>query len=396
MRHPAARFALLALTLAATTPALPGRLRAQEGAAPDHRTPRSTILAIVGGLVGGALGTVFARSSSSNLRGSCLGIQCVIVAATAGGATFGYLIGREYDRSWAERYRGVRPIDIPSVNADLDGVPVALAASDSAVAVAGSDGVVLFRSGETLQAQARRAGGLRGISVVALARESGWIALGSPSGLYLYPPGGGPGALARSGAVSAITASERSVLVGVASRLEVAPFETDTTRTWPGVTLAGGGAVRDVAIDTERSLAWVVSSRELSSYRLEGDSLVGPLAAVSLAGGGLRLALARDTIAVALGELGIRFFDATDPTNPRAFADWHVARFVYDVSMDRGRVFAAAGPEGVYVLTLAAGKPEAIGLARDLGFVSALVSRGGYTYILDRRTNTLRRINSDF
>lgn len=395
MRHPAARFALLALTLTAATPALPARLRAQEGAAPVHRTPRSTILAIVGGLVGGAIGTVFSRSSSSDLRGSCLGIQCVIVAATAGGATIGYFIGREYDQTWAERYRGVRPIDIPSVNAGLDGVPLALAASDSTVAVAGSGGVVLFRSGESLQMQARRAGGLRGISVVALAPESGWIALGSASGLYLYPPGGGPGALVRSGFVSAIAATKRSVLAGVADRLEVAPLETDTTRSWPGISLAGG-AVRDVVIDAERSLAWVVSSRSLSSYRLEGDSLAGPVGTVSLDGGGLRLAFAHDTIAVALGELGIRFFDATNPANPRAFADWHIARYVYDVSMDGGRVFAAAGPEGVYVLTLEAGKPEATGLARDLGFVSALVSRGGYTYILDRRTNTLRRINSDF
>jgi hypothetical protein len=386
------------MTLAASiSTAAPAReLRSQSASGSDHRTPRSRILAIVGGLVGGVVGVVFARSSSSSLGGSCLGIQCVIVAGTAGGAVFGYFIGREYDITYAQRYRGVRPLDIPSVDAGLEGEPVALSASDSSVAVAGSDGVELFRGADDLLAQARRAGGLRGISVVALAPTTGWIALGSPAGLYLYPPGGGPGALVRSGDVSAATASDRDVLVGVDGRLEVAPFQLDTTRAWPGVALGAAGVARDVVLDSARSLVWVVTSRELASYRMDGDSLAGPVGTAALDGAGHRLALANDTIAVAMGERGIRFFDVTDAARPRAFADWGTARFVYDVSIDGGRVFAAAGPEGVYVLTLVSGEPRPLGLARGLGFASALVSRGGHTYILDRRTNSLRRIDSDF
>ncbi len=398
MRHPAARSALLALTLAATlSAAYPTRaLHAQSSPGSGHRTPRSKVLAIVGGLVGGVIGVVFARSSSSSLSGSCLGIQCVILASTAGGAVFGYYIGREYDITYAQRYRGVRPLDISSTDADLEGVPVDLSVSDSSVAVAGSEGVELFRTGNRMLAQARRAGGLRGISVVALAPASGWIALGSPSGLYLYPPGGGPGALVRGGDVSSVYASNGDVFVGVDDRLEVAPFQIDTTRAWPGIALGESGAARDVELDSARSLVWVVTSRDLRSYRVEGDSLVGPVGMASLDGAGHRLALARDTIVVAMGEKGLRFFDVTDASRPRAFANWNVARFVYDVSIDGGRIFAAAGPEGVYVLTLGAGQPRAIGLARDLGFASALVSRGGHTYILDRRSNSLRRIDSDF
>jgi hypothetical protein len=320
----------------------------------------------------------------------------VIVAGTAGGAVFGYFIGREYDVTYAQRYRGVQPLDIPSVDVELQGEPVALSASDSSVAVAGSEGVELFRSGSKLLAQARRAGGLRGVSVVALAPTSGWIALGSPSGLYLFPPGGGPGALVRSGDVSAATASDSGVFVGVEGRLEITPFRMDTTRVWPGVALGASGAARDVALDPARSLVWVVTSSDLRSYRVEGDSLVGPLGTASLDGAGHRIALANDTIAVAMGEKGIRFFDATDASKPRVFANWDTARFVYDVSIDHGRIFAAAGPEGVYVLSLGSGRPRALGLARGLGFASALVSRGGRTYILDRRTNSLRRIDSDF
>ena len=398
MRHPAARYTLLALTLTATfMPASPvPALHAQSTTTSDHRTPRSRILAVVGGLVGGIVGLVFAKSSSSDLSGSCLGIECVIVAGTAGGAVFGYFIGREYDITYAQRYRGVKPLDIPSIDAELEGEPVALAASDSAVSVVGSEGVELFAPGSALTAQSRRAGGLRGLSVVALSPSTGWIALGSPSGLYLFPPGGGAGALVRGGNVDAAAATDHGVFFGVDDRLELAPFQVDTTRVWPGIALGASGAARDVAVDSARSLVWVVTSRDLRSYRVTGDSLLVPLGSTPLGGAGLRLAMTHDTIAVALGKHGVRLFDVSDAAEPRAIADWSAARFVYDVSIDEGRLFAAAGPEGVFVISLESGRPSTLGLARGLGFASALVSRGGYTYILDRRTNSLRRIDSDF
>ena len=398
MRHPAASSALLALTLSATLSAAgpAAALRAQSAPESDHRIPRSRVLAVVGGLVGGAIGLAFAKGSSAGVSGSCLGLQCVIVAGTAGGAIFGYFIGREYDITYAQRYRGVKPLDIPSTDAELDGEPVALAANDSTISVAGSAGVQLFPAGSALVEQSRRAGGLRGISAVALAPSTGWIALGSPSGLYLFPPGGGPGALVSSGNVGAATATDRGVVFGVDDRVEVAPFQTDTTRRWPGIVLGAAGAARDLAIDSARSLVWVVTGRSLQSYRIASDSLLVPLGSAPLDGAGRRLALARDTIAVAMGEKGIRFFDASDAAAPRAFADWNIARFVYDVSIDDGRLFAASGPEGVYVLSLRSGAPSTLGLARGLGFAAALVSRGGHTYILDRRSNSLRRIDSDF
>lgn len=396
MRVPAARYSLLTLTFAATmSAAVPtAPLRAQGSSGADHRTPRSLILAVVGGLVGGTVGLVFAKGSSSDLGGSCLGLQCTIVAGTVGGALFGYFIGREYDITYAQRYRGMKPLDIPSVDADLEGEPVALAASDSTVSVAGSSGVQLFSTGSELLAQSRRAGGLRGISVVALAPSTGWIALGSPSGLYLFPPGGGPGALVRGGSVGAATATDQRVFFGVDDRLEIAPFQVDTTREWPGIALDGGTA-RDVAVDSARSLVWVVTARQLDSYRLSSDSLIR-IGTAPLGGAGRRLTIAHDTIAVAMGEAGVRLFDTRDAAAPRAFADWTSARFVYDVSIEDGRLFAAAGPEGVYVISLRAGALTTLGLARGLGFAAALVSRGGHTYILDRRSNSLRRIDSDF
>lgn len=397
MRLSPPRLALLALTLTATIPAAGTRaaLHSQELPEAPHRTSRSKIFAVVGGLVGGALGVVFAKSSGSGGSGSCLGVQCVIVAGTAGGALLGFFVGREFDERYERRYHGVAPLHIESFSSELEGEPVALALGDSMVAVAGSAGVQLFGTSASLLAQPRRAGGLRGISVVALAPASGWIALGSPSGLYLFPPGGGPGALVRGGSISAAAATDARVFFGVDVRLEAAPLETDTTRVWPGISLGASGEARDLAIDSARSTLWVVTARNLESYAIAGDSLIS-LGSAPLAGAGRRLALAHDTIAVAMGEAGVRLFDASDPGAPRPIANWSVARFVYDVSIDAGRLFAAAGPEGVYVIDLRSGTMQTIGLARELGFAAALASREGHTYILDRRSNSLRRIVSDF
>jgi hypothetical protein len=56
----------------------------------------------------------------------------------------------------------------------------------------------------------------------------------------------------------------------------------------------------------------------------------------------------------------------------------------------------ASGVEGVYVLDTGGPGLKTEGLARELGFAIALVSGGGYTFVLDRTTNSLRRFASDF
>jgi hypothetical protein len=71
------------------------------------------------------------------------------------------------------------------------------------------------------------------------------------------------------------------------------------------------------------------------------------------------------------------------------------ARFAYDVSLAGTRMFVAAGPEGLYVLDVS-GDMTVVGLARDLGFAAAVASFGQFTYLLDRSTNSVRRIESEF
>ncbi len=395
-----ARVRRLSLTFAVCSPFLGSVLQplaatpvfAQEAGHPAHRTSRSLIFTVIGAVVGGAVGLAVSKGSGSSGRHGCLGVPCVFAGSVVIGAGVGFALGHGMDRTYYSRYRGVAPIRLASVDAALEGVPTSLTAGDSAVAVGGSNGVEVFGA-DAMQTGVLRARGLNGVSAVALAPPSGWLAVGSPAGLYMFPPHEGPGALVRVGDVAAIAGGAKHVYVAVNDRIEIAPLANDSTATWPGTTVQS--PVHALAVDSARSLLWATTDRGLIAFRPDGDSLVRvgstPLDAV-----GLRMAFAHDTIAVALGERGVRLFDVSDPAAPRAVASWTIAHFVYDVAIDEERLFVAAGPEGVYVIDLSTSPMRTIGLARSMGFATALASRRGYTYILDRRGVVLRRVLSDF
>lgn len=385
LRAPVTAF-LVTSTLAST--ALPACAQAV-----DHRTPRSLVMAIVGALAGGAIGLAFGKSSGDT-GGACAKVQCVIIGSAAVGAGLGYLLGRQMDLIHASRYRGVRPITIHSTDAELTGIPVAISAGDSLIAVGGSDGVQMVGpAGVRLAVQARRAGGLRGIATVAVAPSTAWLAAGSPAGLYLFPPREGPGSLLQEGDIDATAATDSHIYFASGDRVFAAPFRTDTTAEWPSVAL--GSPAHDLAVDSVRGLVWAVTDRSLVALRITGDSLALAVRA-PLGTPGLGLSVVNDTAAVALGDHGVAVFDTHRLDDVREIATWTIAHFAYDVAIDQHRLFVAAGPEGVYVIALDTVPLRTIGLARGLGFASALASHDGYTYILDRRANALRRIYSDF
>jgi hypothetical protein len=183
------------------------------------------------------------------------------------------------------------------------------------------------------------------------------------------------------------------VVFAIDQRIESAPYQTDSVGPWPGVGL--GTPARALQLDSAGAVLWAATDAQLVGFTISGDSLTrageAPLDAPARG-----MAVASRRAAVALGEAGVRLFDVTDPGAPHLLWSWTRARFAYDVSLDGSRMFVAAGPEGVYVVDVSGAKPRTIGLARSLGFASAITSLGGYTYILDRRANALRRIRSDF
>jgi hypothetical protein len=389
------RRALIAILIALSLqPSWAATLAAQVAdAAAPQRTSRTKLYTILGAVLGGVVGLAVRSGGGSKGGHGCVGVPCVMIGSTLIGAGIGFAVGHESDRSYNTRYRGVQPLRLTSLNAALDGDPVALAAGDSLIAVGGTVGVQTFPELGPMQTPSLRARGINGITAVALAPPNGWLAVGSPAGLYMFPPSAGPGALIRAGDVAAIAGAARHVYVAVNDRIEIAPLSDDTTATWPGVTVAS--PVHALAVDSARSLLWATTDRELIAFRTTGDTLVR-LGAAPLESVGLRMAQSGDTIAVALGEHGVRVFDVSEPMTPRAIASWTIAHFAYDVAIDKQRLFVAAGPEGVYVVDLHSTPMHTIGLARGMGFATALASRRGYTYILDRRSVVLRRVLSDF
>jgi hypothetical protein len=351
-----------------------------------HPHPRSLVLGIVGTVLGGLAAFGFSKGSGGGRN-----VGTIAVGAAAGGLA-GFFVGRQLDERRAIAFRGTPQLRIPNVGIELEGEPSVLALRDSIAAVGGSAGVQMFADVDSrLTLVSRRAVGLQGVDALDIAPGSGWLALGSRAGLYLYPPSKGPGVLVRRASVNAIAAAETRVFVAIDNRIESVPVSADSVRQYPGSTL--DAPIRDLVIDEPRAVLWASTDHSLVALRITGDSLAR-IGSVPLAGSGLRFAIQKSLAAVAMGEKGVALFDVSDPTHPTLKTVWTAAHFAYDVSVDGERLYVAAGPEGVYLVDLSGETPRTIGLARSLGFASAIVSGDGHTFILDRRTNALRRIVS--
>jgi hypothetical protein len=352
-----------------------------------HPRPRALVMGIVGALIGGLAGFGFGKGGQQ--KGSGL----TVVGAAAGGLA-GFFIGRQLDERRAISFRGTPSLKIPNVGIELQGEPNVLAIRDEVAAVGGSEGVELFSTLDPrLMALGARANGLHAIGAIDIAPRTAWLALGSRTGLYIYPPLRGPGVLVERATISAIAAADTRIFVGTENRVESIPVSADSVRTWPGTSLSA--PVRDIVLDEARAVLWASTDRELVALRITGDSLV-QIGAVPLVGSGLRAVIDHGLAAVAMGEKGVALIDITDPPHPKLRSIWTDARFAYDASIDGPRLFVAAGPEGVYIVNISGDTTKTIGLARSLGFASAIVSHDGHTFILDRRSNALRRIISTY
>ncbi len=350
------------------------------------RTPRRVVLAVIGALAGGAGAAVLNRDGTGT---SCR--ACYIGGGALIGGIAGMFIGRELDQMYAVRYRGVPRLRIPFIEQALDDDPLALTARDTLLAVATSSGVTILSSTGGLHARGRRANGIRGIAALDLTGRTHALAVATPTGLYVYPPLRGPGVLLREGTIQAATASDDHVFFALGPRIEWAPVPIDSAGPWPGVDL--GARVADLEWEEERQILWALTDTLVLALQWTRQGL-DLASSARVEPGGRSLTARGDRIAVALGGAGVAIFDSPDPSRVREVGRWAEARFVYDVALAGERLYAGAGPEGVFVIDAATVPLRTVGLAFDLGFAASLLSRDGYTYILDRRTSSVRRIST--
>jgi hypothetical protein len=351
-----------------------------------QRKPRRAVLAVIGAVVGAAGGAFFHRQAGGD---ACR--ACYVAAGSAAGAVAGLLVGRELDQMYTLRYASAPRIRIPYLEQPLDGHPLTLTARDTLLAVATTTGVSLLSSTDVLRLRARRASGIRNIAAIDLAPRSHAIAVAAPTGLYVYPPGGEPGVLLREGTIQAATASHDRVFYSIGSRIEWAPTSATIEQQWPGIELAAPAS--HLHWDSPRSILWALSDTLLIALDLRGDS-ARIASRTRVDAGGRSLAAREDRIAIALGSEGVVIIESSDPVAPYELSRWSGARFVYDAAIAGDRLYAGAGPEGVYIVDITTVPFRTIGLAFDLGFAASLLSRDGYTYILDRRSGSVRRIST--
>ncbi|HEX9727609.1 MAG TPA: hypothetical protein VGA37_03775 [Gemmatimonadales bacterium] len=358
---------------------------AQDG---GHRFPRRWLIAGVGTLVAGSAVAIYAANFEGDI-GGCSSVQCVAPITLFAGAMVGFMIGSESDKLYNLRYAHAPPWTLRGVELPLTVVPTDLSLGARTVFVSGDEGVELVRAGPSLERLGMRARGLRGIGAVTADSVTNIILVGTGVGLYQFPlRNDAPGSLAYPGDISAISADGSITAIGLGPDFLLARHGDSLEAI--GDPIAEISRVVDLVWQGNRTL-WVLTEDRLASYEVRDgvSTLSGEFALPAV---GRRMALGGDTAYVAAGSGGVYAIDISDHTALVQLANWSGVRFAYDVATAAGRVYVAAGPEGLYVTRLDGDRFVPIGLAREAGFVAAVESDGESVYLLDRTGGTLRRI----
>jgi hypothetical protein len=358
---------------------------------PAAAQSRRWLLAAGGAAIGLGLTAVYGSGDFNQSLGWCSSVRCVGIFSTVSGSLVGYMIGHDQDERYRLRYRVAPPFEVSDRTRILRTRPTGLELGAGVVAISGDDGVELVSAQPRLDYLGHRARGLRDIQDVSMPADSARFLVGTSTGLYLFAVSGDAAGLrALDGEVSAVAMRGSRVAVTAGGMLRVGTVTGDSVH-WRIDTLALSGRVSDARWQDDSTL-WLLTERQLASYRVPADSAATLLASVDLEGPARRLTI-RDTLAgVAAGAAGVYLVRLNDPTLPRVLAHWTEPRFVYDVALWDGNIYVAAGPEGLYVLRAGVGRLEAIGLARSVGFVAALAAGTDALYALDRTGGVLRRI----
>jgi hypothetical protein len=251
----------------------------------------------------------------------------------------------------------------------------------------GVGGVQLFSARGRPDLIGVRAPGLQNVTEASLVTAEQRFALTASGGLYKFPLAQGLGSRLRPAPAGTVTAYKMEYLLGSGTRVERVPANAEAeAATWPGLAL--DDTVRSIRPD-ERGNIWALTTSSLYSLRPESDSFA-VVGRIPLPSGARRIDVQGSTLAVALGDSGVRFIDVTEPAQPRTISEWRGTAFVYDVALDNGVAFVAAGIDGLAKITIGA-TPRLDGLARELGFVVAVVARAPDVWVLDRSGSAVVR-----
>ena len=361
-------------------------LEAQSG---GHRLPRKWLLAAIGAVASGAFGLIYATSFDRDI-GGCSSAGCVMAVSTLGGALIGFMIGSEVDHLYNLRYSHAPPIRLRGRALPLAVAPTDLAVRERIAFVTGQEGIELVGTDQAFERLGFKARGLRGIGPIASDSARNALFVGTAAGLYRFPlRGEEPGALAFQADVSALGRRDGMLALGLGTDLQLA-LPDDSLQLLDSAR-ATDSRVMDLAWQGD-SVLWALTEEALIAYVADSAGALSRVGSVALTGIGRRLAVSDSLAFVAAGSGGLLAVDIRDPAAPVTVGNWSGARFVYDIAVSGSLLYAAAGPEGLYVLQYASRAFTAIGLSRGLGFVASVEAAEGAVFALDRGGGTLRRI----
>lgn len=355
-----------------------------------HRLPRKWLFAAIGALASGTVGLVYAVSFERDI-GGCSAAGCVLTVSTLGGALLGFMIGSEVDHLYNIRYSHAPPITLRGRALSLAVVPTDLAVRERTAFVTGQEGIELVGTDQRLERLGFKARGLRGIGPIASDSARNELLVGTAAGLYRFPlRGDDPGALAFQADISALARRDGVLALGLGTDLQLA-MPDDSLRMLDSARTTDSRVV-DLSWQGDSTL-WALTEEALTAYAADSSGALTHVGSFPLPGIGRRLVIGDSLAFVAAGSGGLYAVDIRDPAVPVTVGNWSGARFVYDVAVSGSLVYAAAGPEGLYVLQLAGGTFHPIGLSRGLGFVASVEAGEGAIFALDRAGGTLRRID---
>jgi len=385
--------------------------------APTSRVSGARVIryAIMGAITGTALAFAYYAISEKGQRGGdCQPLTCALPYLTVSGTLAGLFLGRELEgQRIALAPRAGNALHFASVEAALLATPIAFDLRDTLIAVVSDFGVQLL-SASAISASAtsasatsasatsasaprvlrRRAAGLGSLRDIAIVPARDLIAIATGTGLWEAPLVTGPAKRVVEGAVTALAASETSVLSATGRMVRV---RRGLASTRESDSLDIGAPVTAAAYDIADSSWWVATDVAIVNVRETTSGLV-PALTLPFTGDVRRIAVSSKWIAAAAGTDGIvawsrsalREASRTNVT-PVAARLRDEPRYAYDVAVLGDTAYVAGGVDGLFRVDLAA-TPAIVGSSNQFEYATSVRMERGVLWVGDRSRRTLIRV----
>jgi len=342
-----------------------------------------------GALIMGGVASLTDQADEEARSGVCNTTTCVMSISALLGAGLGFLLGYEADKRAVRRALEGPTVEVALTSVELSESPIALVDAGTGVVALTREWVFLvdegMRANRLLQGFPARA------ATVAMDGELLLISSNQQVvGVLLPQPADEPSTLLVTGASALLSLEDGALAVGEPGRLRLMDL-TGSSRA-PSVMETGTVATRGLpaALTLAGGVLWTI---EDSSVVSRNATTLAEVGRVTLPGRAVSLFVAGPLAMVSMGGAGATMLDVANPASPRVTTALTGMDFAFDAVALDGRLYVAAGQQGVFVYDATGGRdPVRLGVVRDMDFAGDLLVKDGHLYILDRAAGRLFRM----